>query len=65
MSIRRCGYVSVRFIISTRLGCSRSTFADTSLTEQIMALTGTDEFNVALEVQQSAYCCLLPELVAY
>lgn len=30
-----------------------------------MALTGTDEFNVALEVQQSAYRLLLPKLVAY
>lgn len=27
---------------------------DTNLTEQIMGLTVTDEFNVALEVQQSA-----------
>lgn len=28
---------------------------DTGLTEQIMAVTATDEFNTALEVQQSQF----------
>lgn len=33
---------------------------DTGLTEQIMAVTATDEFNTALEVQQSASTVPLP-----
>lgn len=31
----------------------RFPFADTNLTEQVMGLTRTDEFNIALEIQQS------------
>lgn len=54
LRLRECW--SIRDHDESGADIAEATHADTNLTEQIMALTVTDEFNTALEVQQSAPC---------